>query len=32
LERPMAMACLVERTPWAPLRINSISSRTNSPA
>ncbi len=32
LESPMAMACLVERTPCAPRRIRSISSRTNSPA
>ena len=31
-ERPMAIACLVERAPCSPLRIDSISSRTNSPA
>ena len=32
LERPMAIACLVDRAPCSPLRIASISSRTNSPA
>ena len=32
LERPMAIACFVERAPCSPLRISSISSRTNSPA
>src|SRR5919108_6605989 len=32
LERPMAIACLVERAPCLPLRMSSISSRTNSPA
>jgi hypothetical protein len=32
LERPMAMACFVERAPCFPARISSISSRTNSPA
>jgi hypothetical protein len=32
LERPMAMACFVERAPCSPARISSISSRTNSPA
>ena len=32
LESPIAIACLVERTPCSPLRIASISSRTNSPA
>ena len=31
-ERPIAIACLAERAPWSPLRICSISSRTNSPA
>ena len=31
-ERPMAIACLVDRAPCSPLRIVSISSRTNSPA
>jgi hypothetical protein len=31
-ERPMAIACLAERAPCSPLRIDSISSRTNSPA
>lgn len=31
-DRPMAMACLVERTPCLPSRTWSISSRTNSPA
>jgi hypothetical protein len=32
LERPMAIACLVERAPCFPSRMCSISSRTNSPA
>ena len=32
LERPIAIACFVERAPCAPSRIKSISSRTNSPA
>src|ERR1051326_7332727 len=32
LDRPMAMACLVERAPCLPSRMCSISSRTNSPA
>ena len=32
LERPIAIACFVERAPCTPSRINSISSRTNSPA
>lgn len=32
LERPMAIACFVERAPCSPLRMASISSRTNSPA
>src|SRR5436190_19514515 len=32
LERPMAIACFAERAPCAPLRMSSISSRTNSPA
>src|SRR4051812_33868771 len=32
LDRPMAIACLVERAPCLPLRMSSISSRTNSPA
>ncbi len=31
-ERPMAMACLVDRAPCLPSRICSTSSRTNSPA
>src|SRR5438874_2834905 len=31
-ERPMAMACLLERAPCLPWRTCSISSRTNSPA
>jgi hypothetical protein len=31
-ERPMAIACLVERAPCLPSRMCSISSRTNSPA
>jgi hypothetical protein len=31
-ERPMAIACSVDRAPCSPLRIASISSRTNSPA
>ena len=31
-ERPMAIACLVERAPCLPSRMWSISSRTNSPA
>ena len=31
-ESPMAIACLAERAPCSPLRIASISSRTNSPA
>src|SRR5437763_3101049 len=31
-DRPMAIACLVERAPCWPLRMSSISSRTNSPA
>jgi hypothetical protein len=31
-ERPMAIACLADRAPCSPLRIASISSRTNSPA
>ena len=31
-ERPIAIACLAERAPCSPLRIASISSRTNSPA
>src|SRR2546423_15482820 len=31
-ESPMAIACLVERAPCLPLRMSSISSRTNSPA
>src|SRR5436190_13290829 len=32
LERPMAIACFAERAPCLPLRMSSISSRTNSPA
>src|SRR5712664_4850797 len=32
LERPMAIACFVERAPCFPSRMCSISSRTNSPA
>jgi hypothetical protein len=32
LDRPIAMACLVERAPCFPCRMCSISSRTNSPA
>jgi hypothetical protein len=32
LERPIAIACLVERAPCLPWRMCSISSRTNSPA
>jgi hypothetical protein len=32
LERPIAMACFVDRAPCFPARISSISSRTNSPA
>src|SRR5690348_8452803 len=31
-DKPIAMACLVERAPCLPLRTCSISSRTNSPA
>lgn len=31
-DRPMAMACLVERAPWTPSLIWSISSLMNSPA
>ena len=31
-DRPMAMACFAERAPCSPLRMDSISSRTNSPA
>jgi hypothetical protein len=31
-DRPIAMACLVERAPCLPSRMWSISSRTNSPA
>src|SRR5687768_11289229 len=31
-ERPMAMACLVERAPCLPFRMSWITSRTNSPA
>src|SRR3954469_5775430 len=31
-ESPMAIACLAERAPCLPLRMSSISSRTNSPA
>jgi hypothetical protein len=32
LDRPIAIACLVERAPCLPRRTCSISSRTNSPA
>lgn len=32
LESPMAIACLLDRAPCLPLRMWSISSRTNSPA
>src|SRR2546421_4206296 len=31
-DRPMAVACLLERAPCLPFRTSSISSRTNSPA
>src|SRR5512138_80165 len=31
-DRPMAIACFAERAPCLPLRMSSISSRTNSPA